>query len=220
MSDQTEAIIEQRMGNLQSKMTAREKPVLTEDQKRIQKENKILELRTAWNAPKRQRERLEIDRSGPWGKCEQKLLGMLESGFCVALIGGRGPGKTQMGVELMRTVTERAHSAFYSSAVGFFLAIKASYKPTSELTEEDVIERFAKYALLVVDEVGQRAETEWEDRMFFEMLDRRYRAVKDTILISNQEADKFTASIGDSLASRMNETGGIIECNWPSFRDR
>jgi len=54
--------------------------------------------------------------------------------------------------------------------------------------------------------------------MLFELLNRRYNDLKDTILIANKSKAEFQDYIGPSLASRMNETGGIVECNWPSFR--
>lgn len=214
---ETQTIIETRMANIQKQLESKERPT-THEQREVQRQNRIAELRAAWNAPELQLNRGAIDRKGAWGETEKKLRDKLGSGFCVALIGKRGPGKTQMGVELMKLATERCRSAYYSTAVGFFLAIRATYKPTSLIDEETVIDRFARYSFLVLDEIGQRKETDWEDQTLFEMLDRRYRNAKDTLLISNQEYDKFCQSVGDSIASRMNETGGIIECNWKSYR--
>src|SRR5437762_872560 len=70
----------------------------------------VQQLRYNWNAPSRQLVRKEIDRNGPWGVKEAELTKILGTGFLVALVGGRGPGKTQMAVELMKSATERLQS--------------------------------------------------------------------------------------------------------------
>ena len=51
------------------------------------------------------------------------------------------------------------------------------------------------------------------------MIYKRYGAMKDTILISNQTPDVFQKAIGSSILSRLQETGAIIQCDWPSFRE-
>lgn len=183
-----------------------------------QHERDVRQLRFEWNAPSRQLSRTDIDRSGAWGIKESELVKRLGTGFLVALIGGRGPGKTQMGVELMKAATEKLKSAYYNTLTGLFLEIKSTFKPDSSTTEEDVVLKLSRYSLLVVDEVGRRSDGDWENRVFFELVDRRYREMKDTLLIANHTKDQFLQTIGESLASRMQETGGIIECSWESYR--
>lgn len=175
-------------------------------------------IKTSWNAPLRQVLMENPDRSGEWGKMEVRLKAKLGSGFLLALVGTRGNGKTQLGVELMRHLAEHKVTSHYCTASEFFMAIRATYKPNSQTTEEDVIIRYRDKRLIVLDEIGRRGQSEWEDRMLFELLDKRYGDMSDTLLISNQERAEFTTAIGPSIASRMQETGGIIECTWTSFR--
>lgn len=100
----------------------------------------------------------------------------------------------------------------------FFLDIKASFRADSKVTEKQVIADYVRPKLLIIDETQERGETRWEDGLLTHMIDRRYREEKDTLLISNQTREAFTESIGPSIASRIIETGGIVLCNWPSFR--
>lgn len=175
-------------------------------------------VRSGWNAPARALEAKDIDFSGQWGATFDKIKSKLGSGFLIGLIGGRGPGKTQMAVELMKTHTENKRSALYVTATEFLMTVKRAYRDHASETELDIIKRFRKPSLLVMDETGKRAETDWENRLLFELLDKRYQDMNDTLLISNEAQAQFSEAIGPSLASRMNETGGIIQCNWPSFR--
>ncbi len=145
----------------------------------------------------------------------------LGTGAVLALIGPRGTGKTQLGCDLIcEATTGRGMSARYAKAIEFFMGIKATFQRNAEETEKAVIDRFRRPALLVLDEISSRGETEWEDRLFDHLIDERYGAKKDTILIGNFVTVRdFDASVGPSIASRLSETGGVIDCNWASFRN-
>jgi len=67
---------------------------------------RIAELREKCNAPPRHWKRRDLDRSGEWGKLEKAMLGKLgKGGLLAALVGVRGNGKTQIGVEAVRYTT-------------------------------------------------------------------------------------------------------------------
>lgn len=153
-----------------------------------------------------------------WAQTFAKLTTAKETGFIMGLVGTRGNGKTQLAVELCKHYCQQSMSALFVTAMEFFIDIKSTFRKDSERSEKDAMDEYAKYRLLVVDEVGVRAETEWENQLLFELINRRYNSKMDTLLISNHGKAEFIKSIGPGLASRMNETGGIIECTWESFR--
>lgn len=159
------------------------------------------------------------NREGPWGDVCKFAISRLGTGFMLALIGGRGPGKTQLGTEVMRDqMCVRYQTAYYLSATSFFLRIKDTYKSDSKKTEQDVLHDLRKFNLLVIDELSKRSESEWENRLFHELIDQRYQDKTDTLLLANTDPKGFGECVGDSLSSRINQLGGVIECNWPSFR--
>lgn len=179
----------------------------------------VIELRSQWNAPRRHS--LFDLKQGQKGKWAQKLAvleGMAGKGYLAALVGIRGNGKTQMAVELMKHATRNLRTAHFFTAMEFFETVKTTYRQTSLESEQAVIKRFRKPALLVVDEIGKRSENDWENNLLFGILNGRYNDLTDTVLIDNRTKQEFVSTIGASLASRISETGGIIECDWPSFR--
>lgn len=182
-----------------------------------EKQIKIASLRTNWNAPARHAS-AQVCHDGEWGQTFELFRKRLNTGALMALTGTRGSGKTQLAVELMRYTTNQLKTARFTSAIGFFMQIKATYRKDATQTEADVLQDFTKPSLLVIDEVGKRSDSEWENNLLFELLNRRYNAIKDTVLIDNRTKAEFIAAIGESLASRMMEGGGIKECNWKSFR--
>ena len=194
------------------------------------------------NLPARHRERTG-DRSGPWldsfGDCT-RLLG---TGALIALIGNRGTGKTQLGCDLIRWVCEREAEkpnppsmridgqtpkppeggwrrrevALYSKALSLFIDLRSCYRDGGP-GEESVVSGFCKIPLLVIDEIHERGNTDWEDRMLVHIVDRRYDTMLDTVLIGNVAPDQLQKQLGASIVSRIQECGRVVVCDWPSFR--
>jgi len=175
--------------------------------------------------PTRHRDRVDA-KPGPWADKLADLVAMEGSGFIVALLGNRGTGKTQMAAEMIRHRMRHAdkYQCQYVRAMDVFLQLKASYGQDGP-REIDVLNGFAKPHLLVIDEAHERGATDWEDRMLTYLIDKRYGAMKDTVLISNvgegtERAiqEQFRTMIGESIYSRLIETGGVVTCGWESFR--
>lgn len=182
----------------------------------------ILECMMEYGAPRRQVMWgfSPLVEDGQWGVKLVMAKEKLGSGFLFGMCGLRGPGKTQFGVELMRdNLVRRNKKSRYCTAIEFFIDLKSTYRKESARSEADVMDEYRKTPLLIVDEVGKRGETAWENTLLFELIDRRYRDMTDTLLISNEAQAEFEQNIGDSLSSRMNETGGMIVCtDWKVFR--
>lgn len=183
-------------------------------------EARIQLLRQGWGAPARH---AAISSSllrwtGGWYEAYEKMRNGIGQGFTAALVGGRGAGKTQLAVQIMKRATRQECTAKYLEAIDFFMAIKETYRPDSKSCEREVMHAYCKPMLLVIDEFGKRGETPWADNLMFAMLNKRYNAKLDTILIDNRDKTAFTQALGPSLVSRILETGWLIECNWESYR--
>lgn len=160
--------------------------------------------------------RRELDEHSPaWSERYGQAHGLAYDGqdvldVCLAFLGPRGTGKTQAATLIAWLVEMDGYSTRYSTAFEFFLAIKGSYN-TSTQSEDDVLKRFLAPSLLVLDELQERGDTAFEDRMLTHLIDRRYRDCKATILIANLKPDAFATALGSSIMRRVNETGGVIE---------
>lgn len=152
-------------------------------------------------------------------------------GAIVALVGPRGTGKTYIASQFVidRLWSERgtarctwSHYAKLTTLVG---RLKAFYGDMGTI-ETEKLEQYRTFLtkildLLIIDEIHEVAEdSKHKDRILTDLLDTRYAAKKDTILISNQSAEEFSRTTSPSIISRLNEHGGIIPCAWKSFRDK
>lgn len=161
-----------------------------------------------------------IDRP-EWTKAHNHLFSIVDRkerrGFICALVGNRGSGKTQLGVEAIRMGCKALYSCRYTRAFDVFMEVRAAMK-SDHATEVDAMREFIDPEMLVIDEMQERGETAFEDRILVNIIDKRYGQMNDTILIANQTPEHFTAALGPSVTDRIRETGGIIECTWESFR--
>jgi len=140
-----------------------------------------------------------------------------EPGSIFCLIGHRGTGKTQMAVSLIWKATKDGQTCLYCKAMDFFTDLKDSYGDKSA-TSKQVFLKYRGPVFLVIDEIQVRSESAWENQAFTHLIDQRYDAMKTTILIGNLKAENLAASLGESIYSRLTETGGIVVCDWQSFR--
>lgn len=188
------------------------------EQNERKRQSAVHSLREAWNAPKRQF-KTTADLSGPWGETAARVQANLGKGFLIVLHGRNGNGKTQLAVEMMRHQTGVLFkSALFTTSTEFFMSVKATYKPDASQDEASLVSEYCKPSLLVVDEIEKRGASEWENNLLFHLFNRRYNDLKDTLLISNLGQAELDAHLGPSLVSRLNETGGMIHCEWPSRR--
>ena len=166
--------------------------------------------------PARHTAPVELEHEG-WTRIFNRLKARSGSGYIIVLCGRRGTGKTQMATMVAKDAAEAGRSVRYATAMDFFLDLKETW--AEKRSERAVIASYLSPRVLILDEVQERGETAWEDRILTHLIDKRYQAVKDTLLITNQTEEAFLQSIGDSVSSRIVETGGISEFKWPSFRN-
>lgn len=140
------------------------------------------------------------------------------AGYLVALLGKRGLGKTELVVSAIHQLCQRGVSCRYVKALDLFRHIRTAFGQKSAESEEKIIAEYAGFNFLVIDELSQRGETDFENNSLTNILDLRYDGRKCTVLIANHSKAEFAEAVGNSIVSRMHETGSAIVCDWPSYR--
>lgn len=153
--------------------------------------------------------------SGPSIAKAKALLKLLQSneGPLLILIGDRGTGKTVMATWWAGMLG----FGLYAKAYDFFQAVRRTYHDESKMQEHEVLARYRKADFLVLDEAQERKESDWENMILTNLVDKRYDALKPTVIITNLKLDALDAALGPSIIRRATETGGIVDCNWKPY---
>jgi DNA replication protein DnaC len=174
--------------------------------------------------PSRHIARLE---KGLYGESEAKaaqLWPQVRSGDCLILLyGDRGPGKTQIAtVWAHKRIDDGLAAGKYIKLVDLLGEIRATWHDGGRGvgTETDILRKYRTTKYLVIDECAEIAGKEWETRYLTNIIDHRYDSMLATILISNATPETIRDHIPASILDRATETGGLVHCDWESYRGR
>lgn len=141
------------------------------------------------------------------------------SGTVIVFSGVPGTGKSHLAIAIAQAVMAR-HTALYTSAIDAVRMIRNTWRRDSERTETQVLDMLAGVDLLVLDEVGVQYGTEAEQVNLFDIIDKRYRALMPTILLTNQGKSGLKTFLGDRSFDRLREGGHWVIFDWESYRGR
>lgn len=146
----------------------------------------------------------------------------IASGDCLLILcGDRGPGKTQIATHWARIVAEsQGKASCYFKAHDFLCMIRQQFDEERDLKglARETLEKAKRTTLLVLDEWSELAGTEWEQRTMTSLIDHRYDNMLATVIITNHKPADAAEAVGRSIWSRAGETGGIVVCDWESYR--
>ena len=144
---------------------------------------------------------------------------VLERGTCMIFTGTVGTGKTHLACGIVLEVTRAGHTAHYATVPEMLARVKETFRDGATETESQVLAEFAVPELLVLDEAGVQIGSDFEHRLFFRLLDQRYRAVLPTVLVSNLTVKELDEFLGVRVMDRLFEDGGsVVAFDWKSHR--
>jgi DNA replication protein DnaC len=159
------------------------------------------------------------------------------AGRCRTFCGNVGTGKTSLACAMAQTLVnigfllrgnrdphdgwfvDNFYSARYTTASEIVRKIRDTWGTGAKTSTTEVIEKFARVDLLVIDEIGAQAGTDNERSLLYEVIDERYQAMRSTIAISNCDRKGLTTVLGERTLDRLRDRGGLV-CvfDWESFR--
>lgn len=159
-------------------------------------------------------------------KTVKKAKATILTGQSLLITGPCGTGKTHMAIGLLNEWCAeklkispeidgekkiyQTRTALFLSTVELFYELKDTFGSGISETENKVLTKYAKVDLLVLDDLGAEKRSEWARQVFYLLLDRRYRDIRQTIITTNLALEEIAEIFDDRVASRLCEMGQII----------
>ncbi len=145
------------------------------------------------------------------------VVKFLQEGKSAVLHGGNGTGKTHLGYACCRHFVEQGLTVKFVLAYRFFEAIKNSF---DNGTTASVLNDFARYDYLVIDEIDKAYGSQLEFIHLYHLVNERYNFMRPTILITNASKSDLIKQIGSSTLDRIASEGAIIEMAGENYRQK
>jgi DNA replication protein DnaC len=142
-----------------------------------------------------------------------------ENGTFLVFSGKPGTGKSHLAIAIAQEVMTGG-TALYTSAIDAVRMIRDTWKRESAKTESQVLDMLASIDLLILDEIGVQYGTEAEQVSLFDIIDKRYRDMRPTILLTNLGTSDMKKFLGDRSYDRLREGGIWIKFDWDSQRGK
>jgi len=141
-----------------------------------------------------------------------------ERGASFLFLGNTGTGKTTLAAAVLNNVMNKGFTGVYVSSLNYLSKVKRSWVAGATVSEDELIESFVKFDLLVLDELGKGSCSPKEKGIIFRLLDRRYEEQKPTIGISICNEKELNKRIDPDAGRRLKANGGVLEFNWSTFK--
>lgn len=140
-----------------------------------------------------------------------------EAGTGLIFSGNVGTGKSHLAAAILQSQLER-RGVFYATCADLIRMVRETWRKGAAKSEREVLRFLAEIDLLAIDEVGVQYGTESEQHTLFDVLDLRWREVKPTLLLTNQDAAGLKAYLGERTYDRLRDTCRMVPFTWESHR--
>lgn len=131
----------------------------------------------------------------------------------LVLLGPVGTGKTHLCGAAIRELGGQ-----YMTAAEMVEEIRHAKAFNAAATEKEIIERYARARVAVMDEIGRGINAADEKYMLYGFINALYNLRGSAIITSNFNKSDFLQYVGAAVADRLVEYGAIVEITGDSYR--
>ncbi|MFV0269562.1 MAG: IS21-like element helper ATPase IstB [Draconibacterium sp.] len=146
-------------------------------------------------------------------------LRFMEKAENILFYGSSGVGKTHLAVSIGIAAARTRLITYFISCHDL---IQQLNKAQSENRLEARLKHFAKYKLLIIDEIGYLPVDKQGSNLFFQLIAKRYEK-NSTIITTNQPFGKWAevfsdATLANAILDRLIHHSHIVKITGPSYR--
>jgi DNA replication protein DnaC len=150
---------------------------------------------------------------------EFKNLAFLDNRENIVLIGNPGVGKTHLAIGIGIEACEQGKRVFFTTCHNLLAQLRTAYEKGYI---ERIMRRFARYDLLIIDEIGYLPIEHDEANLLFQLINARYEQ-KSTIITSNSEFSSWVdifqnPTVTTAILDRLVHHVSVVKITGKSYR--
>lgn len=146
-------------------------------------------------------------------------LGFLENNENIVFLGSSGVGKTHLSISIGIEAARQRYSTYFIKCANLLENLK---KAQDENRLEARLKHYASYKLLIIDELGYLPISQGDERLLFQLIDRRYEKkstiVSTNINFSDWESIFYDTRIANAILDRILHHCTVIQIVGDSYR--
>ena len=107
----------------------------------------------------------------------------------LVLTGVYGCGKTHLAAAIANKRLQDGEAALFLVVPDLLDHLRATFSPTSEVRYDELFEQVRNTPLLILDDLGTQASSEWAQEKLFQILNHRYNLRLPTVITTNQRLE-------------------------------
>ena len=123
--------------------------------------------------------------------------------------GNAGSGKTMLACLILNELIlqYQIEVCYIKITRDFFNQLRSTFNAESALygQGDDLFKTISLSRVLVIDDFGVQADSEWEQRTLYDLIDARYEAELPTLITSNTPPQELESSFKNRIYSRLRE---------------
>lgn len=159
-----------------------------------------------------------------YDKAEKLITNIKNARKGICYLGPVGSGKTFLGCLILNEVILQhvMPVRFLKITRHFFNEIRSTYNSESAMygKGEDIFQEIINTPVLLIDDFGVQADSAWEQRMLYDLIDARYESEKITLITTNLNKDELKPLFGGRVYSRLKEMTDFQVMVSTDYRDK
>lgn len=147
-----------------------------------------------------------------------------ERGEGLYLSGGFGTGKTHLAAAICHEVIKQGYQPVFGTMVTLLEKIKATYNGAEE-AEWQIIDRYIRSDLLIIDDLGKERPTGWALERLYGIINARYEDCRPIVITANYGISQIekrlagdNAETAGAITSRLYEMCRGVPLTWGDVR--